>query len=104
MASSWALVTGRRRPIRKPDGRGGRNRRNLLCLVHDVGYQSIAEAARRGRPSTCRRPLRLLDPAATGLPALPNAPLTLHQSEAELPPAVARLLEILLEPIREQVS
>ena len=53
-----------------------------------------------GLPKT----LRVLDPAATGLPALPSAPLTLHQAEADMPPAVARLADILLETIREQVT
>lgn len=53
-----------------------------------------------GLPKT----LSLLDPAATGLPALPNAPLTLHQAGAELSPAVARLTDILLETIREHVA
>jgi DNA-binding transcriptional LysR family regulator len=48
--------------------------------------------------------LRVLDPASTGLPALPNAALTLHQAEAELSPAVARLSEIFLETIREHVT
>ncbi|MET7244369.1 LysR substrate-binding domain-containing protein [Methylobacterium sp. EM32] len=46
----------------------------------------------------------VLDPASTGLPALPNAKLTLHQAEAELSPAVTRLSEIFLETIREQVG
>ncbi|MCJ2061437.1 LysR substrate-binding domain-containing protein [Methylobacterium sp. J-088] len=48
--------------------------------------------------------LRVLDPAATGLPALPDAPLSLHQAEAEPSPAVARLTDILLETIREPVA
>ncbi|MGU3665426.1 LysR substrate-binding domain-containing protein [Methylobacterium sp. A49B] len=48
--------------------------------------------------------LSVLDPVATGLPSLPNAPLTLHQAEAELSPAVARLTDILLETIREHVA
>lgn len=52
-----------------------------------------------GLPKT----LSVLDPAATGLPPLPNAPLTLHQAEAELSPAVARLTDILLDTIREHV-
>ncbi|MCJ2072594.1 LysR substrate-binding domain-containing protein [Methylobacterium sp. J-030] len=53
-----------------------------------------------GLPKT----LSVLDPAATGLPALPCAPLTLHQAEADLSPAVARLTDILLETIREHVA
>ena len=53
-----------------------------------------------GLPKT----LRVLDPAATGLPALPDAPLSLHQAEAEPSPAVARLTDILLETIREPVA
>ncbi|MFH6782759.1 MULTISPECIES: LysR substrate-binding domain-containing protein [Methylobacterium] len=53
-----------------------------------------------GLPKT----LRVLDPVSTGLPALPNAPLTLHQAEAELSPAVARLSEIFLETIRERAA
>ncbi|MDP4025186.1 LysR substrate-binding domain-containing protein [Methylobacterium sp. NEAU 140] len=48
--------------------------------------------------------LSVLDPAETGLPALPCAPLTLHQAEADLSPAVARLTDILLETIREHVA
>ena len=48
--------------------------------------------------------LSVLDPASTGLPALPNASLTLHQADAELSPAVARLADILLETIREHVA
>ncbi|WP_267425166.1 LysR substrate-binding domain-containing protein [Methylobacterium sp. GC_Met_2] len=48
--------------------------------------------------------LRVLDPAATGLPALPDAALSLHQAEAEPSPAVARLTDILLETIREPVA
>jgi DNA-binding transcriptional LysR family regulator len=53
-----------------------------------------------GLPKT----LSVLDPAETGLPALPCAPLTLHQAEADLSPAVARLTDILLETIREHVA
>ncbi|MCJ2023153.1 LysR substrate-binding domain-containing protein [Methylobacterium sp. J-067] len=53
-----------------------------------------------GLPKT----LSVLDPAGTGLPALPCAPLTLHQAEADLSPAVARLTDILLETIREHVA
>jgi DNA-binding transcriptional LysR family regulator len=53
-----------------------------------------------GLPKT----LRVLDPAETGLPVLPCAPLTLHQAEADLSPAVARLTDILLETIREHVA
>ncbi|MCJ2121409.1 LysR substrate-binding domain-containing protein [Methylobacterium sp. J-077] len=53
-----------------------------------------------GLPKT----LSVLDPAETGLPALPCAPLTLHQAEANLSPAVARLTDILLETIREHVA
>ncbi|MGU3541782.1 LysR substrate-binding domain-containing protein [Methylobacterium sp. A52T] len=45
--------------------------------------------------------LSVLDPVETGLPALPCAPLSLHQAEADLSPAVARLTDILLETIRE---
>lgn len=48
--------------------------------------------------------LSVLDPAATGLPALPDAPLSLYQAEAELSPAVMRLTDILLETIREHVA
>jgi DNA-binding transcriptional LysR family regulator len=48
--------------------------------------------------------LSVLDPVATGLPTLPKAPLTLHQAEADLSPAVARLTDILLETIREHVA
>ena len=53
-----------------------------------------------GLPKT----LRVLDPAATGLPALPDAQLSIHQAEAEPSPAVARLTDILLETIREPVA
>ncbi|MEE7502010.1 LysR substrate-binding domain-containing protein [Methylobacterium mesophilicum] len=48
--------------------------------------------------------LGVLDPDATGLPPLPNAQLALHQAEAELSPAVARLTDILLETIRDHVA
>jgi DNA-binding transcriptional LysR family regulator len=48
--------------------------------------------------------LSVLDPATTGLPVLPAAPLTLHQAEADLSPAVARLTDILLETIRSHVA
>lgn len=48
--------------------------------------------------------LSVLDPIATGLPALPTVPLTLHQAEADLSPAVARLTDILIETIREHVA
>ena len=53
-----------------------------------------------GLPKT----LSVLDPAATGLPPLPNAALMLHQAEAELSPAVARLTDILLETIGAHVA
>jgi DNA-binding transcriptional LysR family regulator len=50
------------------------------------------------------RTLKVLDPASTGLPVLRNVPLTLHQAEADLSPAVARLSDILLETIKEHVA
>jgi DNA-binding transcriptional LysR family regulator len=53
-----------------------------------------------GLPKT----LSVLDPDESGLPALPCAPLTLHQAEAELSPAVARLTDILLETIQGHVA
>jgi hypothetical protein len=45
-----------------------------------------------------------LDPDLSGLPRLPAIPLLLHRAEAEPNPAVARLTEILLETIREDVG
>lgn len=45
-----------------------------------------------------------LDPKVTGLPRLPAVPLVLHRAEAEPSPAVARLTDILLETIREDIS
>jgi DNA-binding transcriptional LysR family regulator len=53
-----------------------------------------------GLPKT----LSVLDPIETGLPALPCTPLTLHQAEAELSPAVTRLTDILLETVREHIA
>ena len=50
------------------------------------------------------RTLRVLDPAATGLPALPSVPLALHAAAAEPSPAVARLREILLDTVQAQAS
>ena len=47
--------------------------------------------------------LSVLDPVASGLPALPSVSLALHHAEAEPSPAVARLTDILLETIREQI-
>jgi hypothetical protein len=46
----------------------------------------------------------VLDPAATGLPALPLAGLALHQAEAEPPAAAARLADILLETVRGELA
>ena len=48
--------------------------------------------------------LRVLDPATTGLPALPSVPLALHAADADPSPAVARLKEILLETVRAQIT
>lgn len=48
--------------------------------------------------------LAALDPTAFGLPALPTVPLALHRAEAESAPAVARLTDILLETIRDEVG
>ena len=48
--------------------------------------------------------LRALDPKVTGLPRLPSIPLMLHRAEAEPAPAVARLTDILLDTIREDVG
>jgi DNA-binding transcriptional LysR family regulator len=48
--------------------------------------------------------LAALDPDLTGLPRLPAIPLLLHRAEAEPNPAVARLTDILLETIREDVG
>ncbi len=48
--------------------------------------------------------LTSLDPAASGLPALPTVPLSLHRAEAEPAPAVARLTDILLDTIRDEVG
>ena len=64
------------------------------------GGLGITARTALGLPKT----LSVLDPLKTGLPSLPCAPLTLHQAEAELSPAVARLTDILLETIREHVG
>lgn len=48
--------------------------------------------------------LTALDPNITGLPQLPVIPLVLHRAEASPSPAVARLTDILLETIREDVG
>ena len=45
--------------------------------------------------------LVVLNPKATGLPALPPIPLSLHQAESEPSEAVSRLKAILLEIIRD---
>lgn len=48
--------------------------------------------------------LQILDPASTGLPALPSVPLALQTAEAEPTAAVARLKDILLDTIRSQIA
>lgn len=48
--------------------------------------------------------LSVIDPAGSGLPDLPSVPLALHHADAEPPPAVLRLTEILLDAIRDQKS
>lgn len=45
-----------------------------------------------------------LDPAATGLPALPNAQLALHRAEAEPAAAVTQLTDILIETLRDELA
>jgi DNA-binding transcriptional LysR family regulator len=45
-----------------------------------------------------------LDPDRSGLPALPAMPLALLAAEADPPPAVARLAEILRETVAEETS
>lgn len=64
------------------------------------GGLGITARTAAGLPKT----LSVLDPAASGLPALPCVPLTLHQAEAELSPAVARLTDILLETVQERLA
>jgi len=49
------------------------------------------------------KPLAVLD-AASGLPALPSIPLSLHHAEGEPNPAVRRLTDILVETIAEQAA
>ena len=49
-----------------------------------------------GRPKT----LSVLDPAVTGLPALPQVSLVLHRAETQPSAAVSRLGDILLETIQ----
>jgi DNA-binding transcriptional LysR family regulator len=48
--------------------------------------------------------LAVLDPAKTGLPALPLLPLALCRAERDPSPAVSRLTDILLESIREEIA
>ncbi len=48
--------------------------------------------------------LAALDPHRSGLPPLPTMPLALQTAEADPPPAVARLAEILRETIAEQTT
>lgn len=48
--------------------------------------------------------LSVLDPAASGLPGLPCAPLALHRAEAEPSAAVTRLREILLDTVHAQLA
>jgi DNA-binding transcriptional LysR family regulator len=50
------------------------------------------------------RTLAVVDPITAGLPPLPNMPLTLHRAQAQPGAAVARLTDILLETIREEVG
>ena len=45
-----------------------------------------------------------LDPAATGLPALPTMPLTLHAAEADPPAAVRHLAQIVRETVIEKIA
>jgi DNA-binding transcriptional LysR family regulator len=47
--------------------------------------------------------LAALDPAATGLPALPAIPLALHRAEAQPHAAVKRLTDIVLNAIDEEI-
>ena len=53
-----------------------------------------------GMPKT----LVALDPAATGLPALPTMPLTLHTAEADPPAAVRHLAQIVRETVIEKTA
>lgn len=49
-------------------------------------------------------PLKVLDPAAAGLPPLPRLALSLHLAEAEPSPAVARLRDLLLQTATEELA
>ncbi|HEV2673425.1 MAG TPA: LysR substrate-binding domain-containing protein [Aliidongia sp.] len=48
--------------------------------------------------------LSILDPATTGLPALPTIPLVLYAAEADPPPAVSHLAQILRETVIERTA
>lgn len=48
--------------------------------------------------------LIVLDPASSGLPPLPHAPLALHRAEPDLRAAVARMRDILLDALRAQIE
>jgi DNA-binding transcriptional LysR family regulator len=50
------------------------------------------------------RSLAMLDPAAHGLPALPDIALALHRAEAQPSDAVARLAQILQETIGDHIA
>lgn len=60
------------------------------------GGLGVTARASLGMPGA----LVVLDPAASGLPALPSVPLTLHRAEAEPAPAVRLLADILLDALR----
>ena len=70
----------------------------------------LMAAAEGGLAITVRTTLNMppslvvLDPEATGLPRLPAIPLALHRAEAEPPPGVARLTDILLDTIRDEIG
>ena len=71
---------------------------------------SLWAAAEGGLAITARttlampKTLSVLDPATSGLPVLPCAPLAIHHAEAEPVAAVARLKEILLQTVEAQVA
>ena len=96
-------------PVR--GGEGARRRGPALAprLLHP-SLSGLWAAAEGGLGITARttvampKTLSVLDPVASGLPVLPSVSLALHHAEAEPSPAVARLTDILLETIREQID
>ena len=79
-------------------------------VVTSPSLAGLMAAAEGGLGITARtglalpKALSVLDPAASGLPTLSSAPLSIHHAEAEPPPAVARLKAILLETITAQID